>query len=73
MINQPQTFDLCHTHTTSHTCANTLNHLQNKGTEVKRDEERNIQGTDDMTFMISGTIWSKTLQRQNELSQILFA
>lgn len=26
---------------------------------------------DDMTFMISGTIWTKELQRQKELSEIL--
>lgn len=59
MINNAQ---ICHTNT----CAHALSQLQNKGTEAEREGERGRRGKDDMTFMISGTIWSKELQRQKE-------
>lgn len=57
----PQTFDLRRTQ--PHTRANTLSRLQNKGAGVERAGEGSMQGKDDMTFRISGTMCFKKLQK----------
>ncbi len=74
MINKTTNiWSMPHTHTLTH--AHTHTHNVNYSTKAQKEKEmeRAREGTDDMTFMISETVWSKELQRQKELSEILLA
>ena len=63
---------MTHTHKHTHTHTHTHKHMiDNYKTKAERENEieSGRERKDDMTFMISGTIWTKELQRHGEISE----